>query len=125
MVVAATSDSPPLVRVRGAVVATAMAEHFRAQGKDVLLVMDSVTRYAMALREATLAAGEPPLTKGTGRVYVVTSEKLGDEKSEPRIVQVGVTDGLTTEIQGGLPAGTKIVTDEIDDADKKKKGKMF
>jgi FliI/YscN family ATPase len=64
VVVAATSDSPPLVRVRGAVVATAMAEHFRAQGKDVLLVMDSVTRYAMALREATLAAGEPPLTKG-------------------------------------------------------------
>jgi len=68
---------------------------------------------------------EPPLAKGTGRVYVVTSEKLGDEKSEPRIVRVGVTDGLTTEIQGGLPAGTKIVTDEIDDADKKKKGKMF
>ena len=68
---------------------------------------------------------EPPLAKGTGRVYVVTSEKLGDEKSEPRVVQVGVTDGLTTEIQGGLPAGTKIVTDEIDDADKKKKGKMF
>lgn len=64
IVVAATSDMPPLVRVRGAVVATAMAEHFRAQGKDVLLVMDSVTRYAMALREATLAAGEPPLTKG-------------------------------------------------------------
>jgi HlyD family secretion protein len=68
---------------------------------------------------------EAPLAKGTGRVYVVTSEKLGEEKSEPRIVQVGVTDGLTTEIQGGLPAGTKIVTDEIDDADKKKKGKMF
>jgi HlyD family secretion protein len=70
-------------------------------------------------------APEPPLAKGTGRVYVVTSEKLGDEKSEPRIVQIGVTDGLTTEIQGGLPAGTKIVTDEIDDAEKKKKGKMF
>lgn len=64
VVVAATSDMPPLVRARGAVVATAMAEHFRARGKDVLLVMDSVTRYAMALREATLAAGEPPLTKG-------------------------------------------------------------
>jgi HlyD family secretion protein len=68
---------------------------------------------------------EPPLAKGTGRVYVLTSEKLGDEKSEPRIVQVGVTDGLTTEITGGLPAATKVVTDEIDDADKKKKGKMF
>ena len=68
---------------------------------------------------------EPPLTKGTGRVYVVTNEKLGDEKSEPRIVQVGVTDGLTTEITGGLPAGSKIVTDEVDDVEKKKKGKMF
>jgi HlyD family secretion protein len=68
---------------------------------------------------------EPPLAKGTGRVYVITNEKLGDEKSEPRIVQVGVTDGLTTEVTGGLQVTTKIVTDEIDDADKKKKGKMF
>ena len=64
VVVAATSDTPPFVRVRGALRATAIAEHFRALGKSVLLVMDSVTRYAMALREASLAAGEPPLTKG-------------------------------------------------------------
>lgn len=64
VVVAATSDTPPLVRVRGALRATAIAEHFRKQGKRVLLVMDSVTRFAMALREASLAAGEPPLTKG-------------------------------------------------------------
>jgi flagellum-specific ATP synthase len=64
VVVAATSDAPPLVRVRGALTATAIAEHFRGRGKNVLLVMDSVTRFAMALREATLAAGEPPLTKG-------------------------------------------------------------
>jgi FliI/YscN family ATPase len=64
VVVAATSDTPPLVRARGALVATAVAEYFRDQGKSVLLVMDSVTRYAMALREASLAAGEPPLTKG-------------------------------------------------------------
>ncbi len=64
VVVAATSDTPPLVRARGALVATAIAEHFRDQGKSVLLLMDSVTRYAMALREASLAAGEPPLTKG-------------------------------------------------------------
>lgn len=68
---------------------------------------------------------EPPLAKGNGRVYVVTDEKLGEEKSERRVVQTGITDGLTTEITGGLPAGTKIVTDEIDDGEKKKKGKMF
>ena len=64
VVVAATSDAPALVRARGALRATAVAEYFRRQGKSVLLVMDSVTRYAMALREASLAAGEPPLTKG-------------------------------------------------------------
>ena len=64
---------------------------------------------------------EAPLPKGTGRVYVLTSEKVGDDKSEVRLVQIGVTDGLTTEITGGLPAGTKIVTDEIDEPDKKKK----
>lgn len=64
IVIAATSDQPPLVRVRGALYATAIAEHYRAEGKSVLLVIDSVTRFAMALREATLAAGEPPLTKG-------------------------------------------------------------
>lgn len=68
---------------------------------------------------------EPPLAKGTGRVYVVTSEKLGDEKAEPRIVQISVTDGLHTAVVGGLPAGAKIVTDEVDDPDKKKKGKPF
>lgn len=64
VVVAATSDQPPLVRARGAEAATAVAEHFRDQGKSVLLVMDSLTRYAMALRESALAAGEPPATKG-------------------------------------------------------------
>ncbi len=64
VVVAATSDRSPLVRARGAEAATAIAEHFRDQGKRVLLVMDSLTRYAMALRETALAAGEPPATKG-------------------------------------------------------------
>jgi flagellum-specific ATP synthase len=64
VVVAATSADPPLVRARGALYATAIAEYFRAQGLRVLLVMDSVTRYAMALREVGLAVGEPAATKG-------------------------------------------------------------
>jgi len=64
VVVAATSDQPPLVRARGAETATAIAEYFRDQGKSVLLFMDSVTRYAMSLRETALATGEPPATKG-------------------------------------------------------------
>jgi FliI/YscN family ATPase len=64
VVVAVTGDQPPLLRARGAEAATAIAEYFRDQGKTVLLVMDSVTRFAMALREAALAAGEPPATKG-------------------------------------------------------------
>jgi flagellum-specific ATP synthase len=64
VVVVATSDQPPLVRTRAAEAATTVAEHFRDQGKNVLLVMDSVTRFAMSLREAALASGEPPATKG-------------------------------------------------------------
>ncbi len=64
VVVAATSAAPPLVRARAALHATAVAESFRDAGKRVLLVMDSVTRFAMALREVGLAAGEPPATKG-------------------------------------------------------------
>lgn len=64
IVVAATSDRSPMERVRGALVATAIAEHFRSRGADVLLVLDSLTRFAMAMREIGLAAGEPPATKG-------------------------------------------------------------
>jgi flagellum-specific ATP synthase len=64
VVVAAPSDAPPLARMQGAVYATAVAEHFRDRGKHVLLLMDSLTRYAMAAREVALAIGEPPATKG-------------------------------------------------------------
>ena len=64
VVVAAPADSPPLVRMQGATYATAIAEHFRDQGRHVLLLMDSLTRFAMAQREIALAIGEPPATKG-------------------------------------------------------------
>ncbi len=64
VVVAAPADVSPLMRLQGASYATAIAEYFRDQGKHVLLIMDSLTRYAMAQREIALAIGEPPVTKG-------------------------------------------------------------
>ncbi|OPJ63276.1 flagellar protein export ATPase FliI [Clostridium oryzae] len=64
VVVCATSDKPALVRLKGAFTATAIAEYFRDKGKKVILMMDSVTRFAMAQREIGLATGEPPATKG-------------------------------------------------------------
>ena len=64
VVVAAPADTSPLLRLQGAAYATAIAEYFRDAGKHVLLIMDSLTRYAMAQREIALAIGEPPATKG-------------------------------------------------------------
>lgn len=64
VVVAAPADTSPLMRMQGAAYATTIAEYFRDQGKNVLLIMDSLTRYAMAQREIALAIGEPPATKG-------------------------------------------------------------
>ncbi len=68
---------------------------------------------------------EPPLARGTGRVFLLTNDKPGDEKAEPKLLQIGITDGVNTEVTGGITLGAKIVTDEMDDAEKKKKGKLF
>ncbi len=77
VVVAVTSDQAPLLRLKGAMVATTIAEHFRDQGKSVLLMMDSLTRVAMAQREIGLAIGEPPATKGyTPSVYTLLPRLL-------------------------------------------------
>ena len=64
VLVAAPADTSPLLRLQGAAYATCLAEYFRDRGKNVLLIMDSLTRYAMAQREIALAVGEPPATKG-------------------------------------------------------------
>ncbi|WP_144933164.1 flagellar protein export ATPase FliI [Paenibacillus sp. 32O-W] len=64
VVVVATSDQPALIRIKGALIATSIAEYFRDKGLNVMLMMDSVTRYAMAQREVGLAIGEPPATRG-------------------------------------------------------------
>jgi FliI/YscN family ATPase len=109
VVIAATSDQPPLVRSRAAECATAVAESFRDKGLSVLLVMDSLTRYAMALRETALASGEPPATKGYPPSVFAALPRLLERPG------TCVHDGVITAIYTVLVEGDDL-SDPIADA---------